>query len=97
MLYLSVYPFVAALPLQLGDEGLDEDENTLKPSKSKSERSSKRKKVPKPEKRKAPHSPEATPDETQETATEHTISPFLSIGISYISKNGAEPKFRSAA
>jgi len=74
MYYLSVYPFVAALPLQLGDEGPDEDESTHKPSKSKSERTSKRKKIPKPEKRKASHSPEATP----ETATV-TVSPFLSI------------------
>ncbi len=76
MYYLYVYPFVAALPLQSGDEGPDEDESTHKPSKSKLERTSRRKKIPKLEKRKAPHSPEATPDETQETAT---VSPFLSI------------------
>jgi len=69
MYYLSVYPFVAALPLQSGDKGPDEDKSTQRPSKSKSERSSKRKKIPKLKKKKVPHSPKATPDETQETAT----------------------------
>jgi len=88
MYYLSVYPFVVALPLQLGDEGPNEDESTQRHSKSKSERSSKRKKVPKPEKRKAPHSNEATPDETQETGTEQTVSPFPSISTLYVSKWG---------
>jgi len=68
----------AALPLQPGDEGPDEDESTQRPSKSKSERSSKRKKIPTPEKRKVSHSLEATPDETRETAIEKTVSPFSS-------------------
>jgi len=57
MYYLPVYLFIAALPLQSGDEGPDEDESTRKPSKSKSKKSSRRKKIPKPEKRKAPHFP----------------------------------------
>jgi len=75
MYYLSIYPFVAALPLQSWDEGPGEDESTQRPSKSKSERSSKRKKkISKLEKRKAPHSPE------------QNVSPFLSISTLYISK-----------
>jgi len=69
----------AALPLQSGDEGPEEDENTQRPSKSKSERSSKRKKASKLEKKKVQHSPETTPDETGEPATEEDVSPFSSI------------------
>ena len=90
MYYLSVYPFVAALPLQSGDEGLDEDESAHKPSKSQSERSSKRKKIPKQEKRKTPRALEATLDETQEIAT---VSPFFSITTLQILETGLNPYF----
>jgi len=71
----------AALPLQSGDEGHDEDESIQRPSKSKSERSSKKNKSSKSEKKKVQHSPETTPDEAGEPATEEDVSPFSSINI----------------
>jgi len=80
----TTYPFThlfTALPLQSGDEGHDEDESIKRPSKSKLERSSKRKKSSKLEKKKVQHSPETTPDETGEPATEEDVSPFSLINI----------------
>jgi len=78
--YLFTHLF-AALPLQSGDECHDEDESTQRPSKSKLERSSKKKKSSKSEKKKVQHSPETTPDEAREPATEEDVSPFSSINI----------------
>jgi hypothetical protein len=83
--YLFARLFVA-VSLKSGDEEHDGDEHSQKPSKSKSGKSSKQKKIPKAGKRKTQHSREITPDETVEPAIEKDVSIFSLIDLSPFSR-----------
>jgi len=75
-----------AVPLKSGDGGRDDDVITQTRSKSKSEKSSKKRKSFKLEKTMGHSSSEPSPKKAKGAATGDTVSPFLSkiINVSFV-------------